>query len=126
MQLSPDNLLPSKQFSLGGVSSVRGYNRNLLLGNNGISITNELQTSVYKTFSSDFRVIGFIDAGRVWSNSAEENINQNLLSLGLGLQYLVYELFNIRLDYALPLINTDDIDPEYYGSNLTFSVQFTQ
>lgn len=126
LQLSPDNLLPSKQFSLGGVSSVRGYNRNLFLGNNGISIANEIQTSIYKTNNSDLRIIGFIDGGRVWGNSADNAINQNLLSSGLGLQYLSNKLFNIRLDYAFPLTNTDDLGSQSSISNLTFSVQLYQ
>ncbi|MCC0175869.1 ShlB/FhaC/HecB family hemolysin secretion/activation protein [Waterburya agarophytonicola K14] len=126
LQLSPDQLLPSKQFSLGGVSSVRGYNRNLFLGNNGISIANEIQTSIYKTSNSDFRIIGFIDSGRVWSSSAGNAINQNLLSSGFGLQYLSNKLFNIRLDYAFPLTNTDNLGSESSTSNLTFSVQLSQ
>lgn len=126
IQLSPDNLLPNKQFSLGGISSIRGYNRNLFLGNNGISVTNELQTPIYKNSNSELRVICFIDAGKVWGNNRANKINQNLFSTGLGLQYSKNQLFNIRLDYALPLTSTKDLKLESSTSNLTFSIQVLQ
>ena len=126
IQLSPDNLLPSKQFSLGGISSVRGYNRNLFLGNNGISVTNELQTPIYENTNSELKVMCFIDVGKVWGNNQAIEINQNLLSAGLGLQYSKNQLFNIRLDYALPLTNTEDLNVKVSTSNLTFSIQVLQ
>ena len=127
LQVSPDNLFPSKQFSLGGISSVRGYSRNLLLGNNGISVTKELQTSLYKTSNLDLRLIGFIDVGKIWGEAAKINIDRDtLLSSGFGLQILKNELLNIRLDYAFPLFNTDNFTSESSTPNFTFTLQFVR
>lgn len=42
-QLASANLMPSEQFSLGGLSSVRGYEERILSGDGGYAVTHELQ-----------------------------------------------------------------------------------
>jgi hemolysin activation/secretion protein len=46
--LSEANLLPSEQLTIGGTSTVRGFNENVFAGDNGFVFNNELMTPVWK------------------------------------------------------------------------------
>ncbi len=108
LQLSPDQLLPTKQFALGGVNSVRGYQPNLFVGDNGLMLSSELKFSAFQFEESELRVISFVEGGAVWNNNQDLD-ETTLLSIGLGLEYSILNSLDIRLEHGIPLINSDDV-----------------
>jgi hemolysin activation/secretion protein len=125
IQLSPDQLLPSKQFSLGGNDSIRGYQKNLLLGDNGLALSNELQISLLKTEQSELKAITFFEGGTTWNNSDENKDQRDLLSTGLGVQYSFKDLLTIRVDYGIPLISAEDLSNDSSTSRTDFLFLFS-
>ena len=126
VQLSPDQLLPIKQFSLGGINSVRGYRQNLLVGDNGLVLSSELQFSVMQSESSELKIISFLEGGKVGNNKQDDDA-ENLLAIGLGLQYSLRDSLNIRIDYGIPLIDINELEQSSLrsASRTTFSVIFS-
>ncbi|MGL5938875.1 MAG: ShlB/FhaC/HecB family hemolysin secretion/activation protein [Waterburya sp.] len=125
IQLSPDQLLPSKQFSLGGNDSIRGYQKNLLIGDNGLALSNELQISLLKTEQSELKAITFFEGGTTWNNSDENTEKRDLLSTGLGIQYFFKDIFTIRVDYGIPLVSVEDVSPDSSTSRTDFLFLFS-
>lgn len=76
-QYSPDNMFGAEQISLGGYSSVRGTRDNLLFGNNGFFIRNELvwrtkpwaNNAVASKRLGEFRPYVGLDYGQVFKQS---------------------------------------------------------
>jgi hemolysin activation/secretion protein len=130
-QFSPDALLPSEQFVIGGGQSVRGYRQNVLAGDNGIrfSIENRFTLARNEEGESVFQIAPFLDGGYVWNNN--DNPNQILsddtfiIALGLGILWQPIEGFNIRLDYAPPLIDLDNRGDDIQDDGLYFNVGYS-
>jgi hemolysin activation/secretion protein len=132
LQLTPDPLLPSEQFVIGGAQSVRGYRQNILAGDNGLRFSVEDRIIVARNDADDpiFTLAPFFDMGVVWN--APDNPNQifsdnNFIAgLGLGLIWQPFEGLNLRLDYAPPLVDLnirgDDIQDDgfYFNASYTF------
>ena len=122
-QFTPDSLLSIEQFALGGLGSVRGYEQNQLIGNNGILSSVELRIPL----SSDSSRIGlvqlapFIDAGTVWGN--EEVDNPFIASLGLGVNWELKETLSVQAYYGVPLVDVEDAVDSLQSDGLTFSLQ---
>jgi hemolysin activation/secretion protein len=108
VQLSDDKLLPIEQISLGGANNVRGYRQNLSIGDNGVIGTVELQIPVVEGEKWSIKIIPFVDAGTIWNNSAESIESNTLASTGLGFSYEIEKNLKAKLDYAIPLINTEE------------------
>lgn len=126
LQLTPDKLLPIKQFSLGGVDSIRGYRRSFRVGDNGISISQELQYSLYQSEITQFKILTYLEAGNVWNNNSSDDLTQdNLASIGLGLQYLLSNYLNVSIDYGLPLISVEEAEANDLDSRINFRLLFT-
>ena len=62
------DLRPSKQFFLGGVYSVRGYQENLVGGDNGYTLS--LEYSVPLRRQGNMSLYGFFDYGNLWGESS--------------------------------------------------------
>lgn len=72
LQLSPDSLLSSQQFELGGGQSVRGFRQNARMGDNGWRVSLEGRIPVWKTRKDKrpiLQVAPFVEAGGVWNVS---------------------------------------------------------
>lgn len=121
LQLSPDRLLPLEQIAIGGFNSVRGYRQNLLIGDNGVSGSLELRYPIYSGNVGQFSLIPFFDLGAVWSNSIEEEKNDFLASIGLGISYELNDSIRARLDYGIPLV---ELDEELDSNSGTQSINF--
>ncbi|MEO0935078.1 MAG: ShlB/FhaC/HecB family hemolysin secretion/activation protein, partial [Cyanobacteria bacterium J06641_2] len=90
LQLSPDNLLSSQQFLIGGGQSLRGYQQNSRAGDNGFRLSLENRTTLQKDElgNPNLQIAPFIDMGAVWNSSENPNdvSGENFLaSVGLGL-----------------------------------------
>lgn len=110
-QLASTNLLPSEQFSVGGMTTVRGYKERILSGDHGYIFSHELQ----KRFPSvslgkhlpklDLAGVAFWDYGRtiVKKRLRFEPKSQYLSSAGIGLRLGVANNFSASVDYAKQL-----------------------
>lgn len=124
MQLADRSLLPIEQFGLGGLGSVRGYRQDLLLTDNGILATAEVQYPVLRIPQSQtlLQVVPFFDVGSGW-NSGRENPDVNtLVSVGLGLQWRQGDRFTARLDWGIPLVSVNSRERTWQENGVYFSV----
>lgn len=112
-QYSSAKLLPLEEFSLGGFYTVRGYDENEVIGDNGILIKNELRTPPKcfskKMGSSSIQGLIFVDFGVV--ADADQNIvsdnSEVLASIGPGVRLQICDYFQARADYGIKLRQID-------------------
>ncbi|MGB3291863.1 MAG: ShlB/FhaC/HecB family hemolysin secretion/activation protein [Phormidesmis sp.] len=130
VQLSPDQLVPISQFSLGGPKSIRGYRQDALIADSGLIAAVELAIPVLE-FSDDqqISVIPFAGAGFGWNNGAERALDESFLAaVGLGLQYELAG-FTARLNYAVPLtdrvgLQGDSLQENGFDFDLGYQLRF--
>jgi hemolysin activation/secretion protein len=148
-QLADARLVATEAFSLGGWDSVRGYDQNVVSGDNGWVLVNELRTPPLPLFGNfigkskaqaegpfdGIRGLVFIDWGRtVYRSPAREGwpSSETLLSVGVGLRYQLKQNFMVRFDYGWQLdrdyVNADaaaSLGPQpsqraHFGLELSF------
>lgn len=130
-QLTPDNLLPSQQFVIGGAQTVRGYRQNARSGDNGVRFSVEDQITLLRNEGGlpNLQLAPFIDIGAVWNHPNNPN-NPNLprqrflASAGLGLLWQPLPKLNVRLDYGIPFVNLSDRGNNFQDSGFHFSVYY--
>jgi hemolysin activation/secretion protein len=113
LQLTPDPLLPSEQFAIGGAQSVAGYRQNVLAGDNGFRFSIEDRIVIVRNEAEEplFSLAPFFAMGSVWNSPDNPNINlafvNNTFIAGLGMGFIWQPIkgMNVRLDYAPPLVN---------------------
>jgi hemolysin activation/secretion protein len=132
LQLTPDSLLPSQQFVIGGGQSVRGYRQNIRSGDNGFRLAIEDRITVQRNKSglSTIQLAPFVDMGSVWNKSNNPNPlpNQTFL-IGSGLGFLWNQAFgvdnlNLRLDYGFPFIDLSDRGNNAQDDGFYFSLRY--
>ena len=130
-QLTPDSLLPSQQFIIGGGQSVRGYRQNARSGDNGFRFLIEDRFTVIQNQAGQpiFTLVPFFNMGAIWN--VEDNPNQRpdqnfLAALGLGFIWRPINDLNIRLDYAPPLIDLRDRGDNIQDDGFHFSVSYSK
>jgi hemolysin activation/secretion protein len=129
IQLTPDTLLPSQQFVIGGGQSLRGYRQNIRAGDNGVRFSVEDRITLQRDESGAaiFQLAPFFDAGVVWNVSDNPNPlpSQDFLAgLGLGLIWEPVPRLNVRLDYGYPLIDLSDRGNNAQDEGFYFSVRY--
>ena len=93
------DLRPSKQFFLGGVYSVRGYQENLVGGDNGYTLS--LEYSVPLRRQGNMSLYGFFDYGNLWG---ESSYDQHVLAgTGIGLRATLAKNWSLDCALAFPL-----------------------
>ncbi|MEM7063416.1 MAG: ShlB/FhaC/HecB family hemolysin secretion/activation protein [Cyanobacteria bacterium P01_B01_bin.77] len=120
-QLTPDSLLPLERFSLGGVSTVRGYAQNEVVTDNAITSSVEVRLPL-SAKPNELMLTPFIDFGTGWNNRSPDPENATLLGIGTGIQWQPIPEFNLRLDYGIPLIFTDSDGSSLQEDGFYFSV----
>jgi hemolysin activation/secretion protein len=109
-QQASGKLLPSEEISLGGYATVRGYDENEVIGDNGLLIKNELRSpplSMFKNkkISHQLQFLIFLDFG--YTYDADESIlvdaTEVLASVGPGIRYTFGEYLTLRFDYGWQL-----------------------
>jgi hemolysin activation/secretion protein len=115
LQLTPDSLLSSEQFTIGGAQSVRGYRESALFADNGFRLSVEDRITLARNEESGeatLQLAPFIDMGAVWNSddNPDNNLGDDtfLIGIGLGVIWQPVSGLNLRLDYAPPLIDLDD------------------
>lgn len=129
VQLTPNALLPSQQFVVGGGQSVRGYRQNVRAADNGLRFTleNRITTMRDASGNSTLQIAPFFDLAYVWNVDTNPNSLQSqkfLAGLGMGVLYQPTQKLNIRLDYALPLIDLDDRGTNAQDNGFYFSIGY--
>jgi len=113
-QIASTNLLSSEQLSVGGASSVRGFNENVFSGDRGYVLSNELMIPGWKLplpwisklrGPLDVRLLGFFDTGNVSMKHKylSDNKQVALASSGLGLRMSLANNFSLSADYGWQL-----------------------
>jgi hemolysin activation/secretion protein len=128
-QLTPDPLLPSQQFVMGGRQSLRGFRQNFRSGDNGVSLSIEHQVTLQRNLAgvSVLQLAPFIDAGVVWNaaNNPSPLPPQTFLAgLGVGLRWQPTEKWDLRLDYGLPLVRPRDRGHNLQDTALYFNLKY--
>ncbi|MGA7937016.1 MAG: ShlB/FhaC/HecB family hemolysin secretion/activation protein [Kovacikia sp.] len=131
LQLTPDSLLPSQQFVIGGGQSVRGYRQNVRSGDNGIQFVIENRFTVYRDESgSTIQLAPFFNLGKVWNQADNPNKLPDqtfLVGGGLGLlweQAMGIQGLSLRLDYGVPFIQLVDRGKNAQDQGFYFSVRY--
>ena len=130
LQLSPDSLLPSEQFALGGRQSIRGYRENARSGDNGVrfSVEDRITVARNKFGSPALQLIPFVEVGHVWNDSDNPNPlpdETTLVSGGLGAVWNPVEGLNLRLDYGIPFVDLDDAGDNLQDDGFHFSIGYS-
>lgn len=97
-QFSGDPLMSLEKLGMGGINTVRGYPENLLVRDNGVAVTLELQIPLPGYTDTpgprNLMVVPFLDYGRSWDDvDTDPNPLRNtddakyIIGLGLGLMW---------------------------------------
>ncbi|MGB3636694.1 MAG: ShlB/FhaC/HecB family hemolysin secretion/activation protein [Rivularia sp. (in: cyanobacteria)] len=129
LQLTPNGLLPSQQFVIGGGQSLRGYRQNVRAGDNGVRFSIEDRITVGRDASGNpsLQIAPFFDAGVVWN--IDDNPNQQpkqtfLAGVGMGILWQATPRLNIKLDYGLPLVTLNDKGNNAQDEGFYFSIGY--
>lgn len=122
-QLTPDALLPLERFSLGGISTVRGYEENQVVADNGLTAGVEALISLSNP-PNQLQLNPFIEFGTAWNNFGSNLDPATLASVGLGLRWLIAPSLRFRADYGLPLISANSQSTGLQASGFYFSLSF--
>lgn len=117
-QVSSNNLLGSEQLGLGGYNSIRGYNEYEIVGDEGISLRNEIRTPqleelVSLQWAGQLQALSFLDYGQVSNVDLlpGENDDTELMSVGVGLRYQYQRYITFRADYGWQLKDSGQGNP---------------
>ncbi len=108
-QATTTSLLPSEQFGLGGLYTVRGYEEREFNSDNGLLGNIEIASpSLLKQKWGSFKLIAFVDAGGGWNyhTSSGEAKTQYLIGIGPGARWAYKPYFDARIDYGFKLHDT--------------------
>ncbi|MBD2432614.1 MULTISPECIES: ShlB/FhaC/HecB family hemolysin secretion/activation protein [Fischerella] len=129
VQLTPDALLPSQQFLIGGGQSLRGYRQNARAGDNGFRFSVEDRIAILRDQGGlpNLQLAPFVDMGAVWNVSENPNRLPDqtfLASAGLGLIWEPVPRLLMRFDYAVPFVDLSDRGNNAQDRGFNFSVNY--
>ncbi len=127
LQLSDRPLVPLQQIGFGGQDTLRGYRQDLLLGDNGASLSAEVRIPVLRVPEVEgiLQIVPFIDSAIVWTSSGEANPAQNLLvGTGIGLRWQMGNRMTALLNYGIPLINVPNSRKTWQENGIYFSLTY--
>jgi len=104
MQFASKPLVPFEQFSLGGISSVRGYRQDAVLTDNGGLISLELRFPLVNDGVNSLQIGPFFNGGFGYNTQGPDPHPSELAGAGIGLEYQLADRLHARLDYAIPIV----------------------
>jgi hemolysin activation/secretion protein len=122
-QYSPDALLSLEQFSLGGESTIRGYQENQLITDSGILASLEFRIPLTAN-PNTLQLTPFIDVGTGWNNQEPDPDPKTVASVGLELDWSIAPRLNLSVDYGIPLIAVDEEGDSLQENGLHFSLRY--
>ena len=129
VQLTPDSLLPSEQFVIGGGQSLRGFRQNARSGDNGFRFSVEDRITLARDAggASIFQLAPFIDMGAVWNHPDNPNELPDqtfLIGLGLGGLWQLTPNLSVQINYGVPLVDLSDRGNNFQDDGIYFSVNY--
>jgi len=128
IQLATRPLLALEQFSLGGLSSVRGYRQDFLLADNGIFSSAEVRFPIARIseWQTVLQFTPFVDFGYVWndSESQTEITKHSLLSIGTGLRLQVSDKLTAELNWGIPLVDVKKQGSTWQENGVYFRIEY--
>jgi len=129
IQLTPDSLLPSQQFVIGGGQSVRGFRQNGRSGDNGFRFSVEDRMTLMRNEEGEsvLQLAPFFDMGAVWNSGGNPNAlpsQRFLAGLGLGVLWSPIANLSLRVDGAIPLVNLSDRGNSLQDNGFYFSANY--
>ncbi len=130
LQLTPDSLLSSEKFTIGGGKTLRGYRQNALYGDNGVyfSLEDRIALKYNKAGNPTLLISPFFDLGAIWNHPDNPNEfprQKFLSSVGLGLIWKPIPGLNTRLDYAIPFVDIQDRGDNLQENGFHFTINYT-
>jgi hemolysin activation/secretion protein len=108
-QWADRDLLPSQeQYQLGGISTVRGYEQGLLIGDSGYFISGEVQAPIRALDGTDWaalRLVAFLDHGGAFPfrpGGASNTSDDYLTSAGVGVNFGWRQRLSGRAQVGVP------------------------
>ena len=129
IQLTGDQLVPVRQFNIGGSNSVRGYRQDAVIADSGLTVTAELEIPILELCRNQrLSLVPFAGTGVGWNNGGDRALDQNFLaSVGVGVQYEWEELI-ARFNYAIPFtevgINGESLQEDGFDFALGYQFRF--
>jgi len=114
-QATPNPLVDSEQFSVGGLTTVRGYLESQTVGDSAVAASAELHSPSLlawtKRKSDDLRLFAFIDAGAAYINDPlpDQTTQFNLWSYGFGGYIRISDFLNGSVVVGIPQIGQGSI-----------------
>ena len=128
LQLADRPLLSLENLSLGGPTTVRGYRRGAIQGDNGFFASAEVRLPLLRIPERQtvLQLTPFFDFGTVWnsSDSRREIEKPTISSVGLGLRLLVGEDFTARVDWGIPLVELESRGDSLQEQGIYFSIEY--
>jgi hemolysin activation/secretion protein len=115
-QATPNPLVDGEQFSVGGLTTVRGYLESQTVGDSAVAGSLELHSPSLlawtKRDSDELRLFAFLDAGATYINDPlpEQTTQYNLWSYGFGAHMRVSDLLNGSIVVGIPQIGQGSIN----------------
>ncbi len=134
VQLSPDRLVSSEQFQLGGAYTVRGYREGQMTGDTGFLLSGEWRMPFFllppswhlfqshEALRNQIQLVTFLEGGALYTKdpSAGSSGDEYLMSTGFGLRAQITRFMVGRIDLGFPLIRAVPYDLK---PRLHFSLQ---
>jgi hemolysin activation/secretion protein len=129
LQLTPDSLLPSEQFLVGGGQTLKGYRQSARSGDNGFRFSAENRITLQRDGAGQaiLQLAPFLNMGSVWNRDDNPNflLGQNFLaSVGTGIIWEPFKNLVMRFDYAIPLIKLSDKSNNLQDQGVNFSLGY--
>ena len=128
-QIATGPLVSAEQMSLGGMSTVRGFPGSIVIGDNGVYGRFEVRTPLWAgcllkpgkvgreeaikdgKILDRLQLITFLDGGAVFiKDPVDEEDQYTLASIGAGFSLNLSRHMQLRVDYGIPLTDTDDLE----------------
>lgn len=133
-QASSTNLLGSEQLTIGGATSVRGYNTNIFAGDQGFIFNGELYSpnklhSLEKIRKNlpplETRFLMFYDAAQVFVKHPQiDPAMSPLASTGFGVRMSVSNNFSVTADYGWQITHIPYVVKEHSRGNIKVVLAF--
>jgi len=111
-QVADSPLIPSEQFSIGGLDTVRGYLESSEIGDDGLVGNFEFRLPSFlgwiKGTGNECRVYGFADGGLAYlQDTLPQQVGRfYLASFGIGSRLELASHFNASVDIGFPVVST--------------------
>ncbi|MEI6213430.1 MAG: ShlB/FhaC/HecB family hemolysin secretion/activation protein [Desulfuromonadales bacterium] len=128
MQWTADQLLSLEKYSLGGMGSVRGYRKDVLVRDNGVNSSLELRIPLLSPEAGygSLQAVPFFDFGWASNNKSDAGGAKSIYSIGAGLKWELAKRVNLDIFYGYGLTSVgergNDLQDQGFHFQLTTQI----